>query len=100
MSPPDPPVFQEPWQAQAFALTVQLHAEGRFTWSEWATALSDQIAQAPADHGEHYYEHWLAALERLVAAKRLTNSAELAARQAAWAQAYRTTPHGRPVMLD
>ena len=41
------PVFAEPWQAQAFALAVRLHAEGAFTWTEWAAALSQALAGDP-----------------------------------------------------
>jgi nitrile hydratase accessory protein len=94
------PVFAEPWQAQAFALALQLNAEGAFTWTEWAEALSAGLAAAgPDDDGSRYYEHWLAALEGLAVAKRLAGGPELAARKHAWAEAYRRTPHGRPVEL-
>lgn len=97
------PVFAEPWQAQAFALAVNLSQQGHFTWKEWATALADEL-KAAADRGEpddgsHYYEHWLAALERLVAAKGLSDPAAMLARKEAWANAYRHTPHGKPVEL-
>ncbi|TMQ21639.1 MAG: nitrile hydratase accessory protein [Deltaproteobacteria bacterium] len=97
------PVFREPWQAQAFAMAVQLHDAGHFTWTEWAAALADQIRRAQAagdpDLGDTYYLHWLAALEQLVAAKGLVGPDELAARKAAWAEAARTTPHGAPIEL-
>lgn len=97
------PVFAEPWQAQAFALAVRLSEQGYFTWKEWAATLADEL-KAAADRGEpddgsRYYEHWLAALERLVTSKRLSNSAELLQRKEDWADAYRHTPHGRPVEL-
>ena len=97
------PVFAEPWQAQAFALTVRLSEQGHFTWKEWAGALADEL-KAAADRGEpddgsRYYDHWLAALERLVAAKGLADPAALVARKEAWAEAYRRTPHGKPVDL-
>ena len=39
----DGPVFEAPWQAHAFAMTLSLHERGVFTWSEWASALSEQI---------------------------------------------------------
>ena len=69
----DGPVFREPWEAQAFAMTLALHERGLFTWTEWAATLADEIKRAQAagdpDTGETYYPHWLAALERLVAAK-------------------------------
>ena len=97
------PVFAEPWQAQAFALAVKLSQEGYFTWKEWAAALADEIKKASdrgePDDGSRYYEHWLAALERLVTGKRLSDPASLLARKEAWADAYRHTPHGKPVQL-
>lgn len=97
------PVFAEPWQAQAFALAVKLSEQGHFTWKEWATALADELKSAAdrgePDDGSQYYEHWLAALERLVAAKGLSDSAVMLARKEAWADAYRHTPHGKPVEL-
>jgi nitrile hydratase accessory protein len=97
------PVFAEPWQAQAFALAVKLSEQGHFTWKEWATALANELSAAAdrgePDDGSHYYEHWLAALERLVAAKGLTDPAALSTRKEAWADAYRHTPHGQPVAL-
>jgi len=97
------PVFAEPWQAQAFALAVKLSEQGHFTWKEWAAALAEEL-KAAADRGEpddgsHYYEHWLATLERLVTAKGLTDRAALLARKEAWADAYRHTPHGKPIEL-
>lgn len=97
------PVFAEPWQAQAFALAVRLSAQGHFTWKEWAAALADELKAAAdrdePDDGSRYYQHWLAALERLVTAKGLSEPAALLARKEAWAEAYRHTPHGKPVEL-
>lgn len=97
------PVFAEPWQAQAFALAVKLSEQGHFTWKEWAAALSEEIRAAASrgepDDGSRYYHHWLAALERLAAAKGLCDPGALAARKQAWADAYRHTPHGKPVEL-
>jgi nitrile hydratase accessory protein len=97
------PVFAEPWQAQAFALAVRLSAQGHFSWKEWAAALADELKTAAdrgePDDGSRYYHHWLAALERLVAAKHLFDPAAMLARKEAWAEAYRRTPHGKPVEL-
>jgi nitrile hydratase accessory protein len=97
------PVFAEPWQAQAFALAVKLSEAGYFTWKEWAAALATEL-KAAADRGEpddgsHYYDHWLTTLERLAAARGLTDPAALLERKEAWADAYRHTPHGKPVEL-
>jgi nitrile hydratase accessory protein len=97
------PVFAEPWEAQAFALAVKLSEQGHFTWKEWAATLAGELAAAAdrgePDDGSRYYHHWLAALERLVTAKGLADPAALAERKEAWAEAYRRTPHGKPVEL-
>ena len=74
----DGPVFREPWEAQAFAMALALHARGLFSWNEWAAALADEIGRAQAqgdpDNGDTYYRHWLATLERLIAAKGVASS--------------------------
>jgi nitrile hydratase accessory protein len=98
------PIFAEPWQAQAFALAVRLSKQGHFTWKEWASALAEELQAAARrgqpDDGSRYYEHWLAALERLVTAKGLTSASALQQRKEDWASAYRNTPHGKPVDLS
>lgn len=97
-------VFAEPWQAHAFAMAVQLHQRGLFTWPEWAAALSQQIKQAQAegdaDLGDTYYQHWLAALESLVAAKGASSAGELKRYAEAWDHAADRTPHGQPIVLQ
>jgi nitrile hydratase accessory protein len=97
------PVFAEPWEAQAFALAVKLSELGHFTWKEWAAALADELKAAAGrgepDDGSRYYHHWLVVLERLVTAKGLTDLPALLTRKQAWADAYRRTPHGKPVDL-
>ncbi len=99
----DAPPFAEPWQAHAFALVVRLHEQGLFTWTEWAEALSQQIAAAQAagdpDRGDTYYAHWLAALETMVARKGAATADELAHTAHAWDSAARRTPHGAPIEL-
>jgi nitrile hydratase accessory protein len=92
----DGPVFAEPWQAQAFALAVKLSEQGYFTWKEWSAALAEELKTATP---HEYYESWLAALEHLTTAKGLTDWAALLDRKEAWAEAYRRTPHGKPIEL-
>lgn len=79
------PVFQEPWEAQAFALVVQLHQRGLFTWQEWADALSAQIRavreRGQTDSGTDYYRHWLAALEQLLSDKDVASARQLELRR-------------------
>ena len=103
LDPRAAPPFAEPWQAQAFAMAIQLHQRGLFTWREWADALAAQIAAAQsagdADLGDTYYHHWLAALEALVAAKGASTLDELQRTAQAWDHAADRTPHGHPIDL-
>jgi nitrile hydratase accessory protein len=100
----DGPVFREPWEAQAFALALSLHERGVFSWTEWAATLGEEIRKAQAagdpDTGETYYHHWLAALERLVAAKGVADPQTLARTRDAWERACARTPHGNPIDLQ
>jgi nitrile hydratase accessory protein len=102
--PDHEPVFAEPWEAHAFALAVRLSESGLFTWGEWSAALAAELAEASRrgepDDGSRYYHQWLAALERLTAAKHLVAQPSLLARKEEWAEAYRRTPHGAPVTLS
>ena len=99
----DGPVFREPWEAQAFAMALVLHEREMFTWSEWASTLGDEIKRAQAagdpDTGETYYQHWLKALERLVAEKGVTTGETLRRYRDAWDHAADRTPHGQPIEL-
>jgi nitrile hydratase accessory protein len=99
----DGPVFREPWEAQAFAMALSLHERGLFTWTEWAAALAEEIKRAQAggdpDLGDTYYRHWLAALERLVAAKGVASSELQHRYRDAWDHAADRTPHGKPIEL-
>ncbi len=103
--PRDPggPVFREPWEAQAFAMTVALHRRGLFSWPEWAASLAAEISRARAagdpDTGDTYYHHWLAALEHLVTEKSIADRAGLKRYRDAWDHAADRTPHGTPIEL-
>lgn len=98
------PAFDEPWQAQAFAMTLKLYEEGQFTWPEWAQQLGAEIAEKTALSGqtdnESYFQCWLAALEKISMRKKLVSPDQLNARKEQWRQAYLHTPHGKPVLLD
>jgi len=102
--PADTPPFAEPWQAHAFAMVLSLHQRGLFTWREWADTLAAQIAAAQAagdpDCGDTYYQHWLAALEILVASKGAGSADELQRTAHAWDHAADRTPHGQPIELQ
>jgi nitrile hydratase accessory protein len=97
------PVFREPWEAQAFAMTLALYDRGLFTWPEWAATLAAEIKRAQAagdpDTGETYYRHWLNALERILREKGITTVETLASYRDAWSRAAQRTPHGSPIEL-
>ena len=96
----DEPVFAEPWQAQAFAMTVKLHEKGLLTWVEWAEALSQEIAAAgPDDPADNYYLRWLAALEKITQEKGALSETDRLERKDAWDRAAKATPHGSPIEL-
>src|SRR6476660_4934120 len=95
--------FREAWEAQALAMALALRARGLFTWNEWAEARAEEIRHAQArgdpDTGETYYRHWLATLERLIAAKGVATSYTLHHYRDAWDHAADRTPHGSPIEL-
>ncbi len=97
------PVFSAPWQAQAFAMTLALYERKLFSWTEWAAMLAQTIKDAQAagdpDTGEHYYDHWLATLEKMTLTKSLVDETSLAQRHAAWKHAAQHTPHGMAIVL-
>ena len=97
------PVFREPWEAQAFAMTLALHERKLFTWTEWAATLAEEITRAQKtgdpDTGETYYQHWLAALERILSEKSVADGETLARYHDAWDHAAERTPHGQAIEL-
>jgi nitrile hydratase accessory protein len=100
----DGPVFREPWEAEAFAMTLALFERGLFTWAEWAAALGAEIKRAQAagdpDTGETYYRHWLNTLEGMVARKGIADHDMQHEYRDAWEQACERTPHGQPIELQ
>lgn len=98
------PNFNQPWEAQAFAIALALHRRGVFTWAEWAATLGSEIQSAQArgdpDRGDAYYRHWLAAIERIVRQKGIADEQTLVRYRAAWDKASDRTPHGQPVQLS
>jgi len=78
----DGPIFVEPWQAQAFAVVVELIESEKVTRTEWADRLG-AVLKAAEDDGQYdtgtrYYDHWLTALEQLVVEKDLAQWQDLA----------------------
>ncbi|MEM8631226.1 MAG: nitrile hydratase accessory protein [Pseudomonadota bacterium] len=100
---PPSPVFDEPWQAQALALADSLVGGGHVTATDWAEALGAALRRAEADGAadtlETYYLAVISALEAVTEASVDISPETREARSKAWISAYRTTPHGEPVML-
>ncbi len=96
----DVPVFEAPWQAEAFAMVVALHERGCFSWGEWAETLGATLARNEADKtGLSYYECWMLALEDIVQARSILDVQEMAERKQDWHEAALATPHGEPIEL-
>ena len=97
------PVFAAPWQAEAFAIVVQVSRAGLFTWSEWVETLCDEIAHSPqtadVDADTAYYKQWLAALERLLTTRAILTPQEISELVEHWRRSYLHTPDGEPVIL-
>jgi nitrile hydratase accessory protein len=71
-------VFTAPWQGRAFGMAVALRQRGRFAWRDFQEGLEREIGAAgPDDDALRYYEHWLAALERLAIDRGLVDGDEL-----------------------
>ncbi|MCJ7993282.1 nitrile hydratase accessory protein [Rhizobium cremeum] len=95
------PVFAEPWNAQAFAITVHLYERGLFSWGEWAEALSAELHKPDrAEDGSDYFDGWVAALTGLLVSKGLADAETVLALQESWKRAAEATPHGSPILLE
>ena len=95
------PVFSEPWQAQAFAMTVRLHEQGVFAWSEWAETLSREVHRTGrAADGSDYFECWVSALSGILSERGVAPAPEVAELSHRWQRAAEATPHGSPILLE
>ena len=71
-------VFESPWQGRVFGMAVALSEQGLFPWEEFRQTLIAEVAAADARGGEfRYYDAWLAAFERVLAAHGVVNATEL-----------------------
>ena len=95
------PMFDQPWHAQAFAMTMHLAKRGVFTWDEWVGAFIPEVHAHPQTAAEDvnaaYFRQWLAALEKLLEARGLCAPAAVNDYAETWRRAYLNTAHGDPV---
>ena len=97
MSAPEPgpfaePSFDEPWQAQVFALAVALNRRGLFDWGQWVRAVAVQPKGAA-------YADWIAALEEILIDRGLASADGLHRLAHDWQASAEATPHGQPIEL-
>lgn len=104
MSGAPEPVFEAPWHAQLFALTVHLNEAGHFVWSDWAARFGATLKRHGLERslngGDDYFAAWLETLERYLAEIEMADAGAVESMRAAWEAAYLRTPHGVPVTLD
>ncbi|MFD1383546.1 nitrile hydratase accessory protein [Rhodanobacter aciditrophus] len=96
--------FEEPWQAQSFAVTVLLSKSGLFAWTEWVEMFAKHIADRPQHCDETpqqaYYRQWLSALESLLDSKGITSEQTRALYKEDWRRSYIVTEHGQPIKFQ
>ena len=73
-------VFKAPWEGRAFGLAVALTEAGAYDWEAFRERLIGEIDRADEDDGTHYYERWLASLERVLVESEMISTDELAER--------------------
>jgi nitrile hydratase accessory protein len=89
-------LFAEPWQSRAFGMAVTLYESGAFAWPAFQAALIARIGAWERAHPDNcdyaYYDHWLDALQDVLAEQGAVSEAEVVARAATLA--------GRPAGHD
>ena len=95
--------FDEPWHAEVFAVTVHLSDQNLFSWAEWTDAIGEKIStvklRRSIDGSDDYYNLWLQALIELISNKGITDAEAILDVQNRWADAFRNTPHGKPIKI-
>ncbi|MCW2626918.1 nitrile hydratase accessory protein [Mycobacterium sp.] len=70
------PRFDHEWQRRAFGLAVALSEFGHYQWDDFQHSLIQTISRwentpEPQRGDWQYYDHWVAALEKVIADHRL-----------------------------
>jgi len=80
-------VFAAPWESRAFARAVALSEAGVFSWRQFQAALIARIARQHNTSTDWcYYEHWLGALEDVLASRAAVAGHDVTARATELAQ--------------
>jgi len=101
------PAFEHPWELRAFAMAVAAYDNGLYEWSEFQLSLIESIKAWESAGGAEpwsYYEHWLTALETVLAGTGALSEAALDERTRAVLATPRTANHHAahrdPVAVD
>jgi nitrile hydratase accessory protein len=89
-------VFTRPWESRAFGMAVTLHDAGVFSWPQFQAALIARILEWESTRtgSWSYYQHWLGALEDVLADAGAVRTDEITER--AHALSRRPTGHDHP----
>jgi nitrile hydratase accessory protein len=86
-------IFDEPWQSRIFGMARVLCEQGQFEWNEFRDCLINRISQwedLGKDEPYLYFDHFLAALTDVVAAKGICPDEELRNKT----ELFAARPHG------
>ncbi|NMI02024.1 nitrile hydratase accessory protein [Pseudonocardia acidicola] len=99
--------FEQPWELRAFAMAVAAYHSGQYEWSEFQLSLIDSIKKWESEGGQEpwsYYEHWLTALETMLAGNGALSDSALDERTKAVLATGRNAnhheAHREPVAID
>lgn len=98
------PVFQNSWEAEAYAIGNLLVKEGLISCRQWMDLMASAIQRAQTagdpDHGDTYYNHWCAALESFCFQMQWISQHDYQNLLSLWAEAIANTPHGVPLTIE
>ena len=96
-------IFSEPWQAELFAITLNLHQRGIFEWDDWTECLGKNLKRGKNKHKDdlaNYFTNWLYALEEKLIEKKVAELKKIKNIENAWRDAISKTPHGKKVEIS
>jgi len=96
-------IFSEPWQAELFAITLNLYQRGIFDWDDWTECLGRNLEikkNKGKDDLANYFSSWLHALEEKLLEKKVTELKNIKNIENAWRDAFSKTPHGKKVEIS
>ena len=79
-------VFEAPWQSRTFGMAHALCARHLYEWDEFRQRLIEEIGAADQSADYHYYDHFLAALVRLLDEKGLCVEDDVRGREEVYAE--------------